>query len=89
MKEQWSKEVIQLHNLSYLISKAELRNELSLAGELKREKSNLMDLDVEYLLDLVKRLSQSNNSKVQIADVFIGRLKKIEEVFLMAKEKLI
>lgn len=89
MKEQWSKEVVKVHNLSYLISKAELKNEKFLAEELKKAKSNLMDLDVECLLDLVKRLSQPNNSKIQIADMFVGRLKEIEQVFLTAKEKLI
>lgn len=89
IKEQWSKEVIKVHNLSYLISKAELKNEEFLAEELKKEKSNLMDLDVEFLLDLVERLSQSNNSEIQIPDIFAKRLKKIEYVFLMAKEKLI
>lgn len=88
MKEQWSKEVIKVHNLSYLISKAELSNEKSLLEELKKAKSNLMDLDLECLLDFVKQLRQVNNSKIQIDNMFVERLKEIEQVFSVAKEKL-
>lgn len=88
LKQQWCDKIISVHDLNYLIGMAERKNHSVLLAQLKREKVNLMELDLDVLLDILEKLRLFDNSEVVIDNKFLIELQRIKQVFVGARTKL-
>lgn len=91
LKEFWRSKIMPVHDMNYIVGLADQRNETELVSKLKQAKMELMELDLDVLLDIIRMLKLYNDTydNIKIDNKYFEKLKKIRRIFIDAKSILL